>query len=33
MNGVIRAYQLNIAALEENGEQIAKGMAAFKSYF
>lgn len=32
MNDLIRAYQLNIAALEDNGKEIAEGMTAFKSY-
>lgn len=32
MNSLIRAYQLNIVALEDNGTKIAEGMTAFKSY-
>lgn len=32
MNSLTRAYQLNIAALVENGEKIAKGMAVFKGH-
>ncbi|MGG5932932.1 hypothetical protein [Salmonella enterica] len=32
MSGLTRAYQLNIAALEEDGKQIADGMTVFKGY-
>lgn len=32
MNELIRADQYNIAALKDNGEEIARGMKVFKSF-